>query len=333
MYKCTECGSEYEIKPDFCDCGNDEFKEVLLSVTVEKVESQNVPQKEIVTPKAPKSIKRTLQFEPISLAIFIFCILISFYVIFFAWNVVENEIISEKTDTLKTTANIPSINTFWNNSLPEIKKEEIAKLVEIQKPEPQKTINTVKTVQPKQTAAKTVKNTVSKPSVSNTNKKTTQKTQPKPAKTTVQTSSAPTQSKQVQQNVTNNTSSQKPVQEVKKQEQPKVVEVQKPAVDTQALKRELDSYKISLRNTIGRKIDFTQVIGDGECIISFKINSSGVLTNRAFKQQSTNITLNDAVYKAFMATPSYNPPPQGYKNETLNLKVSFYNGNFQVSLY
>ena len=25
MYKCTECGMEYEVKPDYCDCGNDEF--------------------------------------------------------------------------------------------------------------------------------------------------------------------------------------------------------------------------------------------------------------------------------------------------------------------
>lgn len=28
MFRCTECNSEYEIKPDFCDCGNDEFIEV-----------------------------------------------------------------------------------------------------------------------------------------------------------------------------------------------------------------------------------------------------------------------------------------------------------------
>ena len=28
MFRCTECNSEYEIKPDFCECGNDEFVEV-----------------------------------------------------------------------------------------------------------------------------------------------------------------------------------------------------------------------------------------------------------------------------------------------------------------
>ena len=25
MYKCKECGTEYETKPDYCDCGNDTF--------------------------------------------------------------------------------------------------------------------------------------------------------------------------------------------------------------------------------------------------------------------------------------------------------------------
>lgn len=27
MFRCTECNTEYEIKPDFCECGNDEFIE------------------------------------------------------------------------------------------------------------------------------------------------------------------------------------------------------------------------------------------------------------------------------------------------------------------
>ena len=107
----------------------------------------------------------------------------------------------------------------------------------------------------------------------------------------------------------------------------------KASIDTEALKKEFNNYKVGLRNTIGRKVDFTKVIGDGECIVAFKIASNGKLTNRSFAKQSTNITLNDAVYSAIMATPSYNPPPSGYNNETLNLKIRFYSGNYDVSLY
>ena len=87
-----------------------------------------------------------------------------------------------------------------------------------------------------------------------------------------------------------------------------------------------------MRNAIGRKINFANVVGDGSCSITFTINSSGKLTNRKFSQQSSNITLNDAVYNAMLATSSYNPPPEGYKNETLTFYVKIYNGNFEITL-
>ena len=106
----------------------------------------------------------------------------------------------------------------------------------------------------------------------------------------------------------------------------------KPAKSQAALQQELLTYKASLRNTIGRKINFANVVGDGSCSITFALNSSGKLTNRKFAQQSPNITLNDAVYSAMMATPSYNPPPEGYKNETLTFYVKIYNGNFEITL-
>lgn len=98
------------------------------------------------------------------------------------------------------------------------------------------------------------------------------------------------------------------------------------------LTKELNTYKASLRNTIGRKIDFTKVIGDGDCAISFKINSSGKLISKTFTKQSSNITLNDAVFTAMNSLTSYNAPPEGYKGETLNLKIRFYNGNFEITL-
>ncbi len=98
------------------------------------------------------------------------------------------------------------------------------------------------------------------------------------------------------------------------------------------IKKELNTYKSSLRNTIGKKIDFTKVIGDGDCTLTFKINSNGKLISKAFTKQSSNITLNDAAYAALNSTTSFNPPPEGYKGETLTLHIKFYNGNFEISL-
>ena len=109
--------------------------------------------------------------------------------------------------------------------------------------------------------------------------------------------------------------------------------VQTPPAKSQAqLRQELATYKSGLRNTIGRKVDFTKVIGDGECSLSFKVNSSGRLISKAFTKQSSNITLNDAAFNALNTTTSYNPPPEGYKGETFKLTIKFYNGNFEISL-
>ena len=33
MYKCKECGAEYENKPDYCECGNDEFEMEELTIS------------------------------------------------------------------------------------------------------------------------------------------------------------------------------------------------------------------------------------------------------------------------------------------------------------
>lgn len=37
MYKCKECGTEYEIKPDYCDCGNNTFEEILSEQQTSKM--------------------------------------------------------------------------------------------------------------------------------------------------------------------------------------------------------------------------------------------------------------------------------------------------------
>ena len=103
-------------------------------------------------------------------------------------------------------------------------------------------------------------------------------------------------------------------------------------VNTTEAKQELASYKVALRNKIAHSINFTKIIGDGDCAVSFKIDNAGNLTNRHFSKQSDNDSLNDAVYYAIMANPTYNSPPSSYKNETLTFSVSMYGGRYQVTL-
>ena len=365
MYKCKECGLEYENKPDYCDCGNDEFEVIKPVETQEAIQSTKTTEEKIVqdttknimyNSSSEKSAQNynnnyniandlknrlTQTVDPISLIIFILCIVLSLYIVFFAWNPKEADV-QETTASknISTEKSIPNINKIWNNTPPKvetkiIKEEPVKKEIIETKPVQ---INTQKqqASKPKQTIVPL--------------QKVTQKTQQTTAKTTTKT-----QKQTVQKNNTNNAAAEqakKQAEEAAKQkalaeqERKKAEELQikklqeeqaKKAKEAQAkqqaaAKQEFNIYKNNLRNTIGRKIDFTRVIGDGSCTVSFKIDSTGKLINRSFTKQSSNNTLNDAVYNAVMSTPSFNPPPSAYKNEFLNLNIKFSNGNFEISL-
>ena len=322
MYKCTECGTEYEIKPDYCDCGNDEFvitveekkEEPVIVQELVKVKQERAKEPEVNRPKLelPKT-------DPISITIFLICIILSFVIAFLPIKTNENTDKTKITET-KTTSNIPSIDKFWNNAVPVTEKpvtpEPVAvKVVTPVKPTPTRSATTL----PRGEGVKKQTTTMKTPA---TNKKTTN-TVAEQAKKAEEAKKKAEEAKQLE--------AQRKAEENAK----KLAEVKKHAEDLQQAmydKQELANYKANLRNNIGRKIDFTKVLGDGDCAITFKIDSNGRLVSGAFAKQSTNITLNDAVYKAFMSSRNQAAPPKLYQNETLKLTVKFYNGNFEISL-
>lgn len=378
MFKCSECQKEYDIKPDYCEeCGNDIFEEVVIQ---KQAESQTQIPKATEETKQPDAIKQEVKtqkedfkqepkYEPkreikpedmVSFGIFGLCILLSFIIVFFINPAPKEETVVEKEEI--KIADIPSLDSFWNNKAPEVQIQQPKQQPIIKMPEPEVQIQQA----PAKPEAKTTKVELKYIPKSNVNKqikvqpqaqpktqpkvqsKTQTTTQKQQNKTTTaqnkQTATKPAvQSQQTQQKPATKTAQTVP--QTQQSQKPQPIQVQTSTQTTQAqtkptqtqdnslaLKKEFSSYKINLRNTIGRKIDFADVIGDGSCSISFKIDSTGKLINRAFSKQSTNLTLNNAVYKAVMQTPSYNPPPLGYKGETLILKISFYNGNFEINL-
>ncbi len=379
MFRCKECGCEYKNKPDFCDCGNDTFEEVLetepqkqiideikTNIQIEQSTTKSIKnnfensksgvfytpskKKKSFSEQYPLIARFISSIDPISAVIFMFCIVLSLVIVLIPIKKNTSIDLSENIKEEQIVKNIPSLDSFWNNTPPKIKEELITE------PEPQNVIekvveNIIPLTKPVNTQVskpdntKSVKPSITKQTVSKSPVKTfvQPKTTAKPA-TVKQTAVAPNQtlknSKPVVNNkkvenktanssatVTNQPKSQTTTQSV----DPALLAAQQ-AKKAAESKMELDNYKYSLRNLIGRKIDFSKVIGDGNCTVSFRVSSSGQLINRSFSQQSTNITLNDAVYKAVMATPSYNPPPSSYKNETLKLSIKIYNGNFEVSL-
>ena len=343
MYKCTECGLEFENKPDYCDCGNDEFVLTIqdeaeidtkepIQENIKSIEPQTVTSEKISVNDIPPSYRVEKEFlklniNPLAMSVFIICILLSIWIIF-VWNPtpVTTEKVSQAVEKVENKA-IPSIDKLWKESapIPQPLKEQTIPVVK--KEEPVKKLTTV----PLTKASTPVK---------------TAKTPSKPVVKTSTTQNTTTKKTQQAKNTTSEDAAQKAKDEAKKAQEEaakKALEAKQKAeaealaaaekAKKQALaKQELANYKINLRNEIGRKIDFTRVIGDGDCVISFKLDSAGRLVNRAFARQSTNITLNNAVYNAVMATPSYNPPPSAYNNETYHLYIKFANGNFAITL-
>ena len=218
MYKCKECGCEYEVKPDYCDCGNDEFEEIIVNKTdaipgktpeepvvipakkivsakdfkTEKI-SQNRRPKKTFSEQYPEFSRFISSVDPVSGIIFFTCLVLSILVILFAWNVDDNAVIKELNETKETKVvkNIPAIDSFWNNALPKAEVKIEQKEKEIKEENIIKKITAPIAVQkPAQTTVKLQKNT-------QTNQKTTAKTttkqikkqtvKPQTAKTTTNT--------------------------------------------------------------------------------------------------------------------------------------------------
>jgi len=98
MFRCKECGCEYEVKPDFCECGNDEFDFV-----------EQEPDIVVSKKRKPLALK-----ELLSWLIFGICVILSVLVLLFFPKInpdgtVEPENVMQEV----MHENIPSIESFW----------------------------------------------------------------------------------------------------------------------------------------------------------------------------------------------------------------------------
>ncbi len=319
MYRCKECGTEYELKPEYCDCGNDTFEEILPAepqknvneVPINKNESEMwveesgfgypINEKTYNEFKKETASKNSSAIQPYAIVTFVACIILSLLIILFAFN--PKNFDDKKTEIGKkdtTSQNLPTIENIWNNSTDGIST--------YQNDFKEKITNDT----PKITKTESTKENISKKKVED-KKLTTKETK----KVTPQKNNTKLQ--------TNEKKSTKTEQKTSTQTTHKVVE-------TKLNPQELENYKIKLRNNIASKIAFTSVVGDGTCSFSFKVSGNGILTNKAPVKLSENDSLNEAVYNALKQTYSFSNPPSGYKQETLKLTVKMYNNSFEVHL-
>lgn len=309
-YICKECGSEFSEKPDFCDCGNDTFDEIVEEV---KVEEKIAPQKEepvkIEQPQVEKKVynstyKPMEMGEKIYWAIFLVCILLSILVILFFANPKPEDLTSQEakpTQTEQNQANMPAIDSFWDNSI---------------QPQEQQKKNLVKNVEAKPESVLKVA-TQSKKQGENVLQK---------ANPLTQKVNKPIQNSKTATPQTKPSTTSKPQTTAV---QPLPVQAQQPTP------AEIRNYKEALRKRIVANIDFMNIIGDGYCEVTFSVTPTGKITyptGNVFTVKSENPSLNDSVFAAMRTVTSFNAPPQGKALNYMHLRVSLYGNEFSVYL-
>lgn len=354
MYKCIECGLEFDIKPDFCDCGNDVFEEIEI-ISTDSEPTVKEKHKKTFEEQYPMLYSFIQTLDPISVGIFIVCIILSIAALICIKPSTTE--VADLAEPVKTVRKVADVNSFWNDTPPKIQKTNInnyqepditAKINDIiskvaepqieKKPQqPVKTTPQKTTVKPKpqNTVAKTTVNQPKKqniPKVTTTNSNSVQKSST--AQKTTQPVNTPKQQpqQQVSQQNTKPIQNQQKTNQTQQSPQPVVQTTQNSNIAALQA-QELKNFKNGLRNTLFSKINFMKVEGDGSCVVDFRIDASGRLVNKSFSKQSTNNTLNDEVYQAIMSTPSYKIPPSSYNGQVLHFSVKFQNSQYSVSLY
>ena len=328
MFRCKECGEEYETKPDFCDCGNDTFEEIIVE-SPKKEETKKKKRSFDETYPSLARLKESL--DPISVGIFTLCIILSVLSLIFIGNSNKEEVnvVNEIKKNVQTK--ISDIDEIWDDTP--------VKIVQEKKNEQTKKVENVeiKVIKLEATPqkSKAQKSTPTKAVAPSSNKKVNSQTK---TVQKAQTKAATTKQPAVQkpQNIKNTTNIANTTKNVQLkpviQEQDKNTTKQVSEADKKAALQELKVYKNSLRNLLFSKINFAQIEGDGIGIVSFKIESNGKLTGKTFVQRSNNEQLDDAIFYSLNTTSSYKAPPSSYKGETLKFKVKFVGGQYEVSL-
>ena len=329
MYKCSECELEYDLKPDYCECGNDVFlnkeepkeepvqdkiiNEKPIKEDIIEQKSQNPNSDELLTDlfhrenidnnyekQSLGDFLSEIDFkEKVSWIIFVLCILCSIFSIKFLGNGILNaqNNTTHEIKPVEVVKNIPTIDSLWEDTAP------------TQQSQPSLT----QPAQPVTTPTKPQKFTPARPQPVAKPKHVTQK---------------PVAPLHVAQKPIIN----KPVVYTPIQPSKPIIHKTQPVVNYANRLKELNDYKIKLRNTIASDIDFASIIGDGECTVKFKISTSGVLKDKSFERLSSNDSINAVVHSAIVKNPSYIAPPIGYKGEFLRLCVKMTGQNYEVTL-
>lgn len=135
MYRCTECKTVYQECPDYCDCGNDTFEEIDDKPQKQAQEYYD-DDEEVEIPPPPKKKKRKMTPEEAAeyyeeqvekkkslIAAGVFLVLIILAIFVFPPHV-KHKMDAVKEKVSKENIQIPSIETYWDDTVPSAFKSE-----------------------------------------------------------------------------------------------------------------------------------------------------------------------------------------------------------------
>ncbi|MCD7780057.1 MAG: TonB family protein [Candidatus Gastranaerophilales bacterium] len=127
MYRCTECHTEYNSCPDYCDCGNDTFEEIAENNYYEEEEQErpvHTPKRKL-TPEEKKEIaKEKLEKKKSLIALGVILVLCIAVFILPPHKNPKMEKVKQKV--AEAQVKIPGVDSYWNNALPTaFKKKDI----------------------------------------------------------------------------------------------------------------------------------------------------------------------------------------------------------------
>lgn len=94
----------------------------------------------------------------------------------------------------------------------------------------------------------------------------------------------------------------------------------------------LDLYKSKLQETLYSNLETSEIFEDGHCVIEFKINAKGKLSNRRLYKEKGSVIFNNNIIRMMKRTSNVSIPPSGYENMKFTADVYTQNGVIKIDL-
>ena len=120
MFKCTECNAEYEQRPDYCECGNDNFEEVIEEDYYDEEEYDEPAPRRSEPEMTPEQLAELAEEkkEKIKSLIALGVTLVLCILVFVIPPHKPPKMQHVKEKVAKENIKLPSVDTYWDDTVP-----------------------------------------------------------------------------------------------------------------------------------------------------------------------------------------------------------------------